>query len=163
MTLRFSLATLLVLIALISMPMGWIASQLHWIRQRRQFLEQGHGVDISSILEKSSSTTEAPWSLRLFGEQGEPHLIVATDDLPTAIRLFPESDIFTLDWLYGIHADEPPTATYARTPVASKPQQWHPKRSLTAQEIVAFCGPASVAAMLGVLWIVRRFRTRSIQ
>jgi len=160
MTLRFSLATLLVLIALISMPMGWIASQLHWIQQRHQFLEQGHRFHIEP---PPWTTTEAPWSLRLFGEQGEPHLIVATDDLPTAIRLFPESDIFTLDWPYGIHADEPPTATYARTPVASKPQQWHPKPSLTAQEIVAFCGPASVAAMLGVLWIVRRFRTRSIQ
>ena len=35
---RFSLRTLFVLITLISIPLGWVAYQLNWIRQRHEFL-----------------------------------------------------------------------------------------------------------------------------
>jgi len=35
---RVSLRTLFVLVAIASVPMGWVAYQLNWIRQRHEFI-----------------------------------------------------------------------------------------------------------------------------
>jgi hypothetical protein len=83
---RFSLRTLLVLIALISIPMAWTAYQLNWIRQRHEFLRQY----IKSPMEVAPAA--APWQLRFFGEDG----IVGLYDVPPEVReradkLFPEA------------------------------------------------------------------------
>ena len=40
---RFSLRTLFVLITLISIPIGWVAYQLNWIRQRHKFARKHTG------------------------------------------------------------------------------------------------------------------------
>jgi hypothetical protein len=85
---RFSLRTLLVLIALISIPLGWVAHQLNWIKQRREFAlrhipDSGH-----SFWEPPPDT---PWQLKLFGEQsGYQFDAIPPSEIDRAKELFPE-------------------------------------------------------------------------
>ena len=87
---RFSLRTLFVLVALLSIPLGWVAYQLNWIRQRHQFLETKvrtrFGVDL--VEDK-----HLPWPLRLFGEtsQSSLYLVINQKDMGDAETLFPEA------------------------------------------------------------------------
>src|SRR5262249_3062167 len=93
---RFSLRTLMIGIAVLSIPIGWSAYQLNWIRQRREFLTRP-GVDwyIPSI----SEWRYIPWHLKLFGEQSagplgslcEPrYLDVPPELVDEGRKLFPE-------------------------------------------------------------------------
>jgi hypothetical protein len=87
---RFSLRTLLIAIALLSIPMGWVACQLNWIRQRREFMLL-HG---SSVRDPQKPNSKLPWSLRAFGEQGYDYLLrIPADFVSEATALFPESEI----------------------------------------------------------------------
>src|SRR5262245_29819033 len=84
---QFSLRTIFVLIAIISIPTAWSAYQLHWIRQRHQYIAddcQSH--DLLLFGEKGT----APWSLRLFGEETPSSIYVARERAWWALTLFPE-------------------------------------------------------------------------
>jgi hypothetical protein len=83
---RFKLRTLFVLIALISIPLGWAAYQLNWQRRREKFLTRTHAGKLHMGL------IAAPWSLRLFGEIPADYLLnVADVDVEEARSLFPEA------------------------------------------------------------------------
>src|SRR5262245_40832368 len=87
---RFSLRMLLLAIALLSIPMAWVAYQLNWIRQRHEFREQKTHY-VSRI---EPDNTEAPWSLQIFGEGGEESIWIENEsDRAQAAKLFPESQI----------------------------------------------------------------------
>ena len=96
----FSLRTLFVVVTLCGLVLGWMVWNLHWIRQRREY-----------IGEELGAAVPAPGMLWLFGEYGrcafaityyaEPGETTARqlkpselDDLKLACRLFPESQIF---------------------------------------------------------------------
>jgi hypothetical protein len=84
---RFSLRTLFVLIALISIPLGWMAYQLNWKRQRYDFLVRNHSAKLEMRTDRA-----APWSLRLFGETHADYLLYVPDaDMEEARTLFPEA------------------------------------------------------------------------
>ena len=103
---RFSLRMLLVAVAILSLPLGWGAYQLKWIRERHSFFqkEQPDGAPIG----RGSLPPNAPWSLRLFGEYGVKELWVFREDKERATRLFPEAKI--LIWKaphFESHFDNP--------------------------------------------------------
>jgi len=76
---RFSLRTLFVLIALFSLPLGWVAYQLNWIRQRHAFLSRPDGWSWTGFL-GNDGPPSAPWPLRIFGETGYAQIIVIIVD-----------------------------------------------------------------------------------
>ena len=86
--------TLFVLIAVISLPLGWVAYQLNWIRQRHEFFRRD-GVSFSypGVAVKSP----APWSLRLFGEPSQARVTTLTADMELARNLFPEAMVLPRD------------------------------------------------------------------
>ena len=91
---RFSLRMVFVLIALISLPMGWVAYQLNWIRQRHEFLsKQVHRVQTGIKIKMPPP----PWSLRLFGEQSggdmDTFWYISPSQLENGRRLFPELSV----------------------------------------------------------------------
>ncbi len=84
---RFSLRTLLILVALVAIPMSWVAYQLNWIRQRHEFLQR-EGVVSKTI----NMDRPFPWGLRLLGEQKQYLLDVPQDDgFQNVLKLFPEA------------------------------------------------------------------------
>jgi hypothetical protein len=88
---RFSLRTLFVLVAIASVPMGWVAYQLNWIRQRHEFLMDPtmFGIGGTSELYQAS----APWQLSLFGEKGEGIVWTTESRKSEAAAMFPEAHI----------------------------------------------------------------------
>ncbi|HZZ26918.1 MAG TPA: hypothetical protein VFE46_02830 [Pirellulales bacterium] len=96
---RFSLRTLFVLIALISLPMAWVAYQRNWIRQRHVFLA---GEDHLAFGYKFNGEDVAviPMSLRIFGESPIYSINVKKDDFAEIKQLFPEAKVFD-DWEPG--------------------------------------------------------------
>jgi hypothetical protein len=79
---RFSTRSLLVLVLLLAVPMGWLGYQLNWIRQRSSVRHQisanqqllfADGMDYRDGKLKLNTfyqLRDAPWSLRIFGESG---------------------------------------------------------------------------------------------
>jgi len=88
---RFSLRTLFVAMTALSCGVGWMAYQLHWIRQRHAFLQREHIVTYPPV----QAERPLPWSLKLFGESQQFLLGVPYEDLDRARKLFPEA-IFNL-------------------------------------------------------------------
>lgn len=86
--LQFSVRTLLVLIALVSLPMGWVAYQLHWVRQRHGFIDRFLCWDGNP-----PQDPDPPWPLALFGEIGMGAIDVPPSRVSEAQRLFPESQV----------------------------------------------------------------------
>jgi hypothetical protein len=88
---RFSLRTFFVLIALMGIPIGWLASQLNWLRQRNKFvLDHSHG----TMLLAAELRRNTPWSLRLLGEPNQAHSVgylVEESQIRNGQRLFPEA------------------------------------------------------------------------
>ena len=96
---RFSLRTLFVLVAIISIPMGWVAYQLNWIRQRHALLAEAN----ASGIVVAPGFTQAPAPLMVFGEEGVSILMIPPELHERAHQLFPEADIrrplkFRLTW-----------------------------------------------------------------
>lgn len=85
--LQFGLRGLLLAIALLSVPLGWVAYQLEWIRRRHAFLEQSDIVTYPPV----AVDRPLPWSLRLFGESQQFLLDVPQAELDRARALFPEA------------------------------------------------------------------------
>jgi hypothetical protein len=94
---RFSLRVLFVAVAILSLPLGWTAYQLKWIRERHSFFlkEQPDGAPMGQIPQPPNAPQPpiAPWSLRLFGEHGVKELWVFREDKERARRLFPEAKV----------------------------------------------------------------------
>ena len=111
---RFSLRTMLIVILLLSVALGWMGVQLKWIRDRNEARLWGVGKLLALYTMRVASSTAyspyfqpssphnyraAPWSLRIFGEPG-----VFSIDVPTSAadhelqvhrmqRLFPEASV----------------------------------------------------------------------
>jgi len=106
---RFSLRTLLIGIALLSIPIGWVAYQLNWIRQRHALLARedvrlrasGKAANLWQLM-TSGGETAPPAFLNWFGEMGRRvlHLTVTVserdevpDEIVLAHKLFPEASV----------------------------------------------------------------------
>jgi hypothetical protein len=89
---RFKLRTLFVIIALLSVPMTWVAYQLNWIRERHKFLASiEYHVEPGYVYDPPKG--DVPWTLKLFGEQPAVGLIrIEASQLEYAERLFPEAN-----------------------------------------------------------------------
>lgn len=94
---RFRLRTLLIVIALLSVPMGWVAYQLNWIRQRHEFLAENPTFpSFDDSMEGQSFARfdpPAPWQLRIFGEPGHDWVGAPKHLTDRARKLFPEARI----------------------------------------------------------------------
>ena len=87
---RFSLRMLFVVLALVSLPLCWIAYDLHWIRQRHDALTwfEQRACGPVGWQESGPSNTlygnnePAPWGIRILGEPGYAWiwLDIAKDD-----------------------------------------------------------------------------------
>jgi hypothetical protein len=93
---RFSLRTMLVVVTLVCVYLGWA---LNWKRERHQFLMRADVEDISNNYE-STDRRSAPLALRILGERGITGLTLGDGlnqvhpEMETAARhLFPESQI----------------------------------------------------------------------
>ena len=97
---RFSLRVMLVAVTLISIVLGWVAYQRHWISERNrlrawsftQRLEY-HYPDIDLI--------QPSWGLRLFGEPAVPEISIRLQEGESEAgvdefkRAFPECNVMT--------------------------------------------------------------------
>ena len=92
---RFSLRTLLIGLALLSIPMAWVAYQLNWIRQRHEFLANPN---VAGFNRGSWVVADTPWQLKLFGEyDATACLSVPLELADEARRLFPGVSIVQQD------------------------------------------------------------------
>jgi hypothetical protein len=78
------------MVAIASIPMGWVAYQLNWIRQRRDFAHQHDAEAESPFPMFMYDIPDAPWSLRLFGESSRYLMKVPDSEKHRARELFPE-------------------------------------------------------------------------
>jgi len=99
---RFRLRTLLVLVALCAMTMGWVAAQFAWIAKRHHALR-----NIGTTI---SVGNPAPWPLHMFHERGVAHIYATPEYLRTVHsieelqRLFPEAGVEPIEHYYEQHA-----------------------------------------------------------
>ena len=89
---RFRLKTLLVAIALLSVPIAWVAYQLNWIQQRHSFIAK-YCTGNDSNARDYFHYDELPWGLALFGETRHWRLDVPQEQQKRALELFPEAII----------------------------------------------------------------------
>ena len=84
---RFSLRGMFVLVTLLAL---WLAVQVNWVHQRRDFLKQ-------ECLGIFASEVPAPWSVRILGERGYQEILILRDPpnvdqiLSKGRALFPET------------------------------------------------------------------------
>ena len=99
---RFTLRTLLVVVLLLAIPLGWLAVQLKWIRDRHEALRGlMQPPSRAFILDWSSSFVHErddvlPWSLRLLGESSVRQIFILhgqESELQPLRRLFPEAEV----------------------------------------------------------------------
>ena len=98
---QFSLRTLFVLVLLLAIPLGWLAVQLKWIRDRHEALRGLEQSGRAFILDWSSSFVHdpddvLPWSLRLFGENSVRQIFILhsqESELKPLRLLFPEAEV----------------------------------------------------------------------
>jgi len=129
---RFSLRTMLVLVTLVGITIGWTGMQLKWIRDRQEairWLESSADPNDTDgawrggrqyTTYESYQNSNAPWSLRLFGERGIDRLHIDKSALRPNDRhqardfekLFPEARIRIYDgatFLYELKPTTRPT------------------------------------------------------
>lgn len=89
---------LFVLVAIASVPLGWSADQLNWIRRRHEFIDRPMGT--YNFVEMYSLNgpvryppPKCPWSLRLFGEKDYDLVLTPSATKQEARDLFPEAYI----------------------------------------------------------------------
>ena len=99
---RFTLRTLFVVVLLLAIPLGWLAVQLKWIRDRHEALRGlMQPPSRAFILDWSSSFVHErddvlPWSLRLFGENSVMQIFILhgqESELQPLRMLFPEAEV----------------------------------------------------------------------
>ena len=93
----FRLRTLLVAIAVLALPLAWVAYSLSWVRQRRCALTELERYGM--MLAPADYEFTAPGLLWIFGETGVPRLyedlFTEETDMAALQRLFPEAKIIT--------------------------------------------------------------------
>ena len=84
---RFSLRTLFVLVTIIALPLGWVAYQLNWIRQRHALNDWAKRHDVKYIFFKDSEY-QPSWVLWLFGEPAYAGMLIhlGTDESESEIE-----------------------------------------------------------------------------
>jgi hypothetical protein len=91
----FRLRTLFVAVAVLSIPMSWVAYQMKWIRERHAFLASDD-VDEYSTFHFHAGERQSPDGLWILGEPGVHWIFLNEGHALTAsqiMRLFPESEI----------------------------------------------------------------------
>src|ERR1700722_13013940 len=63
---RFSMRTMLILVAISAIPFGWVRYQLDWIRERHSAIDN---IDVYPAHFDYLPDKAPPWSLRLFGKK----------------------------------------------------------------------------------------------
>ena len=115
--LRFSLSTCFILVTLVAV---WLGVQMKWIKDRHQATKPQSATNFGGRLASTGhdiayyagSGTPAPWSLRIFGEQGcySVAVVPENEDAPTvndkqALRqvrlLFPEAKVKYVKTMVG--------------------------------------------------------------
>ena len=98
---RWSLRTLFVLVLLLAIPLGWLAAQFKWIKDRHEALHSLEQSRRAFILDWDSSFVHdpddvLPWSLRLFGENSVRQIFILhgqESELKSLRLLFPEAEV----------------------------------------------------------------------
>src|SRR5262245_9910567 len=97
---RFTLRTMLVLIALISVPVAWITYHVNWVSNRHRALVWARQHDVEYHY-PDGDPIPVSWTLSLLGETGIPEMNVrmekneGREGLNDLIRLFPECHVST--------------------------------------------------------------------
>jgi hypothetical protein len=100
----FRLRALFVVVAVLALPLGWVAYQLEWIRQRHRFMapmqpSPYRGVAILNCQYTPGSRDGArpPWQLALFDEQGITWIRLRSpasiEQLELVRSFFPEANV----------------------------------------------------------------------
>ena len=93
----FRLRTMLVVVAVLAVAIGWVAVQLKWIADRENFTKHSRCVLASPICRYAGYRPEMPPSLRMLGYRNAIGQIVLDGDdkelLERAQSLFPEAEI----------------------------------------------------------------------
>jgi len=90
---QFKLRTLLIGMALLSIPCAWISHSLNWIRQRNAASYYTSDLRTGKEGPFDRGIRLAPGGLWLFGEAGTNTILYRKGDDPSELRrLFPEAD-----------------------------------------------------------------------
>ena len=89
----FSLRTLFVLVTVLGVFLGWLAVQVKWIRDRHEVMSRP-GDRLHGYL----GQTKAPWSIRIFGEQGHEWVFAPYSEMDRMHALFPEAQVMPDRW-----------------------------------------------------------------
>ena len=97
----FRLRTLFVVVAVLALPLGWVAYSLDRIRQRHVVMEtewrHARWCDWTPEEQPMAYTISAPWQLRLFGELGAWRIWLSPADSIEKFKeicgLFPEAEV----------------------------------------------------------------------
>lgn len=91
----FGLRTMLILVALSAIPLGWTTYMLHWVQERQAFMDSNRGVDVSAGW-RSKAPLRYSLMLWFFGDRRlYSNMYIDPEDLSTASRLFPETNLYT--------------------------------------------------------------------
>jgi hypothetical protein len=97
---QFRLRTLLIAVAVVSIPLTWVGYQLNWIRERHRALDN-RKVTVMIWPDdgmRASRMPPPPWSLRLFGESHMAGDLIGYDLSESEVArlrgLFPENPPF---------------------------------------------------------------------
>jgi hypothetical protein len=103
---RFSLRTMLVVVALVS-AVVWLSTQINWLRQRRAWRNFGPPAM------RSTKSESAPGFLGLLGEGGESWIEIKNgtpEQIAEAKRLFPEATVVIAGGP-PVHSNETPAVS----------------------------------------------------
>lgn len=92
---RMSLRQLILVVTALCLVLGWLSRQLKWIQDRHEALEDPFNMAYNAQvtfegdywLIGDDKTQNAPWSIRLLGQQGVCTIFVASE--PANLRMSP--------------------------------------------------------------------------
>jgi hypothetical protein len=96
---RFSLRTLLAIILILSLALGWFTTQLRWKRDRKRTRDWAIQHYVTYYYPGGDQIPAPSWGLRLLGEHGIPKMVVkmrwneGDEALIELKRAFPECQI----------------------------------------------------------------------
>ena len=110
---RFSLRTLLVLVALPACGLSWLNAQREWMRDRK-ILGARQTIEGEYYIMWWTTGGEAPWSLRILGEPGLRRVTIASRNKTTEAekqhvvqimqRRYPEAEIRVESYFHPLEA-----------------------------------------------------------
>jgi hypothetical protein len=111
----FGLRPMMVVLTLMALPLGWAGYQLHWIRERHEFLYRGNWTKAPSFQRVANPEFAVPpFSLRFFGEKGNYLEFIylspeaTSTELARIQRLFPEKRVLRRPerWILSNYKDD---------------------------------------------------------